>query len=67
MRHIPEVKVVVRIFGDVPCVRLPILFHFREAYTSMFVLQIVASLSIDFIGTPIPDLWISFFEKMHVF
>ena len=61
MQHIPEVKVVVRIFEDVPSVRLQILLHFREAYTSMFVLQIVASPFIDFIEVEIPNMWSSFF------
>ena len=61
MRHILKVKVVVRIFEDVPCVRLEILLHFRETYTSMFVLQIMASPFIDFIEVEITDMWSSIF------
>ena len=61
MQHIPGLKGWFRIFENVPYVRLSILFHFRKAYTSMFVLQIVASLSIDFIEAAIPHEGRSFF------
>ncbi len=63
MRHIPEIKVLLPKFEDVPSVRLEIGLHFWEAYTSMFVSQIVASLFIDFIEVAIPDKGRSFFQK----
>ena len=61
MRHIPALKAEAVKFEDVPSVRLQILLHFREAYTSMFIRKIVASPFIDFIEVEIPNMWSSFF------